>query len=220
MGRRTGEKGNGDYTCQTHVAVNALHTRSVLHLTAHPHQQTATASTPTRESWAPLDQIPLAEWRSREQGTPLEPDLPRAAAGTPYSPRRSTSPVGTQVLGRFRIASPVRGALCSLDMGLAPVAPKLTTSRDAWVSSPSSLCRHPRKHGPSSVLSLCGAVATDPRGCGAVPLEQPWRTPKESPRGGGAESSPRQIPAFLRACQARRRRILTVTTRGGDSCPC
>ena len=54
------------------------HTHSVLHLTAHhPHQATRRTTTP--KSWAPLVVIPLGR-RSWEQGTPLAPQLPGAAA--------------------------------------------------------------------------------------------------------------------------------------------
>jgi hypothetical protein len=147
------------------------------------------------KSWTSFSSDPAGR-RSREQDRPLVSELPGAAAAYPGG---------------------CGAALSLLPTGLTPSARQLISSQ-AWVSSRPLSCRHPRKHGPSYVLSLSGAATTDPCGRGAVPLEQPRRTPKEPPRGVGAESSPRQIPVLPCAGRAGRRRNLTLATRGGEPC--
>lgn len=131
MPRGTGEKGHGASTCQSGVAAGMVrthgildrvsaagqgdaeegvtypaHTHSVLHLTARPHRLTATARTSTPRSWAPLELIPpgrRSRVQRREQGDPLEPDLPGAATGVggiPFSSRRPLLPAPPPALHR------------------------------------------------------------------------------------------------------------------------
>lgn len=144
MPRRTGERGHGANTCAARAAMRTPHTpgvthpphtRSVLHLSAHARRPTATTRTTTPKSWMPPRRFPLGRhpW---EQGTPLAPHLPGAAA--------------------------VVNAGCGASSFERAAATRHIATLKSWASRASLVAHRLRKHDSFPVLRLPSAAARTP----------------------------------------------------------